>query len=1486
MYAIGVDVARQFGWNVSDYTGSELAALGEQLILDHALHGDRADHVRLLAALAKAGKQTGPSISLTNEAPATADDHDTLAHQINEFLFEEFKHEFTVSHAVTDLAAVRPPRRSTSDSPDPEYSGQFDAYTRSATDKTIALLNNWLDWIEAKHGVDFKDARIEIQAAHLQYFPRQIRPNSSVLTDSGGDTKKEIPAAGYIVTLAGGGRPHRYFLSTADGSIHPMPQDEPPADWALRQQEDVFGIPAASPDQDTPAGLRTRVALFTLGQGERADLQTWLAPALRKRFEQEGLATSTQRDDAVSGANPQAPGSGAIDTLLDFIPFRRMFVSIRNGDWKAALLSGGVDMITIAIPMMGSGLRLAAGATRGLIPGSRVIHHKAAKALGRASSAAPSLSEMRTGIVTALRSLSAHNGLAHGLRPLDVDSMAAALRATHPGLANDLQRLAARRRGAAMQDGWWRLKPSTRVTDDAEIAPLAPVTAHGTDDTVLSLLRYGSDAASAYTRSTSTGERTGMVLQADRDGWLYASLPIDILERYRVSDPELLRRLAAQRPGDDGVIAWDGGNYARIADSHVEIARDRASDVARPAWHVIAPDDTRRDVIIHRISYDQERAIWRRADDAGLKGGGSGFSSYARRRVEPGGSANADGQPAQAGPSGMQAAEASSPAGSTAPRPKIPMPLPAITPDVRQLREFRQLLLTRIANAPSRARVEAVQELLVRLQEHPRGRAILRAMHAYHDLTGHAPDIVLREGSNSSLARPSLARSVRSTRWNLDVDALDSGSLDAALDELAAIYNNMTGILDGINPFAEAMRNGTLHDGRSLLNMKQEAAWAYWIKQDPTGYSVGPPGTVYTRPRRQIIIDKLRLQLQSARCHGGIDRSTLIGVLRNRNIIQPVGLTLDLSELHLTAIPPLPIDVHTLIVNNNPITDWSRLPRNLTTLKAAHTRNISLLLRYLPPRLLELDLSNNHLTSIAGHRLPRSLTHLTANHNAFTEIPDNLPDGLLCLSLENNMLTRWPKALPGSLRQLRVSHNQFDRLPRNMPPDLEHLDLAGNIFWDISPDTLPPHLKILNLTNNDDLGELPKLPETLEILRVGRTRLSSLPAALPRSLMQLHAPGLGLNRLPDSLPQGLTVLDLSNNRLTELPAHITELTLCDIYLDGNPISPDGLPARTPNESGPAYYLAATAPQPKIDGSRTMAQAVRYWLDKQESAAATRWEAIGKTMEESTGTNVGLVPFIRFLDKLRGTSLYRRKAARAGIAEFLLELSKPEREPLLKSTLEICAGAGESCEDRAIMTWNDLYKLRVHDDIRLGRYRDRPADALQIMRELFRQRRLQEIAYRKIAESPDLDDVEVYLAYVVKLRRALELSISPPDMHYFSMSSVTRADLDAAVQEVKAAERAEFYKDLVVDDTWNALIEQNLAARYAQAKATLIEQADAPLQAKIHAELRLLGVDPLDADAYRNIAPHVWRGMKYDILEPLTRDYLTGHDIPLPVDTAT
>ncbi|HTK00162.1 MAG TPA: NEL-type E3 ubiquitin ligase domain-containing protein [Bordetella sp.] len=242
-------------------------------------------------------------------------------------------------------------------------------------------------------------------------------------------------------------------------------------------------------------------------------------------------------------------------------------------------------------------------------------------------------------------------------------------------------------------------------------------------------------------------------------------------------------------------------------------------------------------------------------------------------------------------------------------------------------------------------------------------------------------------------------------------------------------------------------------------------------------------------------------------------------------------------------------------------------------------------------------------------------------------------------------------------------------------------------------------------------------------------------------------------------------------------------------------------------------------------------------------------------------------------------MYGSGESRADIREWLEDLSKPERESLLKSSLEMCEEAAGTCDDRVTLTWNELRKLRVHDDIRLGRYNNRPGDALRIMRQLFRQKKLQDIAYRQIAASPELDDVEVYLAYIVNLREPLALSMAPTDMRYFNLSGVTQADLDTALQEVQAAERTDFYKELVVDDTWNALIEQKLPDRYAQAKNKLHELGETPLQERISAELRALGLPSDDEDARRNIHKRVWHEMQFDILEPLTRDYLADAGIP-------
>jgi hypothetical protein len=202
-----------------------------------------------------------------------------------------------------------------------------------------------------------------------------------------------------------------------------------------------------------------------------------------------------------------------------------------------------------------------------------------------------------------------------------------------------------------------------------------------------------------------------------------------------------------------------------------------------------------------------------------------------------------------------------------------------------------------------------------------------------------------------------------------------------------------------------------------------------------------------------------------------------------------------------------------------------------------------------------------------------------------------------------------------------------------------------------------------------------------------------------------------------------------------------------------------------------------------------------------------------------------------------------------------------------------------------LTLTELRKWCLHDDIRFGRYNDRPGEALDAMRQLFRLKKLQDIAYRKIASMKRIDDVEVYLGYAVKLREPLGLSMVVPGMDFFGVSDITKEDLKAALITVQKAEDTDFYKELILDDTWNAFIQQNLGARYDQAKATLRERYDQLLEERIRAELVNLNLNPENPEVQRKIQPSlepiVWHDMQYEVLEPLTRDFLTDAGVSLP-----
>jgi Leucine-rich repeat (LRR) protein len=891
----------------------------------------------------------------------------------------------------------------------------------------------------------------------------------------------------------------------------------------------------------------------------------------------------------------------------------------------------------------------------------------------------------------------------------------------------------------------------------------------------------------------------------------------------------------------------------------VEIAREHASTKARPAWRVVGPPAARRDIVTHRLTYDGAKALWRRADVPELKGGG----------ITPKRPAPADGS----APEGEGSAPKRNPGEPPSPGPgAVPM-LPSLGPSSLQLDAFRQELLSRIEGAASPAQRDGVRDLLATLQTHPRGKAILSAMQAYYELRGEAPRIVLLDGQNGSALRPALRRPQRGLAWHLDLNAMNAGSREAAVKELAAVYNNMTGILQHADPLRDVLAGG----GPSLHG-DLDSAWTKWTSAEDL-HDAAPEVRATVASQRQSVIDELRPQLREARLFGGVKKRMIEAVLLGQIEPEAVGLQVDLAHVELAQIPPLPGDVHALDLSGNAITDWRGLPRNLKVLKAAQTGGEEVL-NHLPDGLIALDISKNGLHSLPANRLPRGLNRLRADNNRLREVPI-LPDRLQSLHVSGNDISGFPPQWPGSLKTLDMSSNMLATFPADLPASLKVLDLSDNCLVHIAPDSMPAGLASLDLSENPDLNALPALPGNLRKLWIDATGLRELPADLPRGLLELYASDLGLTQVPDSLPASLTILGLVDNELAQLPPNIVDLTFCEILLEGNPIAPGNLPLRRPGEVGPVFLLSVSGGEKNIDYSVSVEQAVRHWLDAQHDEAAQRWAAIGHALDASSPDAAATAQFRRFVDELRATASYKDPHFRASVQEWLVELSKPERKSLLDRTLQACATATERCDDRVALTFNELKKMRMHDDIRIGRYDGRPAEAVNVIRQTFRLDKLQDIAYRKIKSLSRVDDVEVYLAYAVKLREPLELSTVVPDMRFFDISGVTQADLDAALQAVRAAERSGFYRDLVLDDTWNAYIKPKLAARYEAAEGKLGELADAPLQERIRAELRQRGLDPDDLDAYRGISKSVWEDMRYEVLEPLTRDYLTSQGLPLP-----
>ncbi|TWB92986.1 type III secretion system effector E3 ubiquitin ligase (YopM/NopM family) [Bradyrhizobium macuxiense] len=513
---------------------------------------------------------------------------------------------------------------------------------------------------------------------------------------------------------------------------------------------------------------------------------------------------------------------------------------------------------------------------------------------------------------------------------------------------------------------------------------------------------------------------------------------------------------------------------------------------------------------------------------------------------------------------------------------------------------------------------------------------------------------------------------------------------------------------------------------------------------------------------------------------------------------------LNLSRLSLTALPTaLPEELQDLNVGNNRLTSLpaalpdvlqrlrcnvnqivgapSCLPAPLRSLSANHNA-LSRLPDALPAGLRELDVRVNYLTSLPD-TLPAQLSRLVVGNNRLTSLPAILPAAMRALYVHHNRLTDLPDTLPAGLVWLDASRNQLTNLPEPLPAGLQTLNVGRNQLTSL-PDTLP--LRTLHVSHN----QLTSLPETLSAelqnLVVSNNQLTSLPEALPAGLRTLEAAHNRLTHLPETLPAGLELLDVRSNQLTSLPETLlTQLRpWCRVDLDGNPLPERVLTnlataINAPGYVGPRVFFS-------IGGEAGPSQppplhaVVADWVGG-EPEMMTAWQEFAE--------EAGAQEYALFLDRLRRTVNYGNAAFRQAVAEDLQQVATRPR--LRELYFQQALGASASCEDRITLAWNHMQSARLSADVEDGAYDDRLDELLEQARVLFRLGVLDRIAREKVDSLRFVDEIEVYLAYQVKLRGRLELQLLAPDMRFFAVSYVTEDDLAAAETRVRHEEATQF-----------------------------------------------------------------------------------------------
>ncbi|MFJ4371012.1 NEL-type E3 ubiquitin ligase domain-containing protein [Pseudomonas japonica] len=381
------------------------------------------------------------------------------------------------------------------------------------------------------------------------------------------------------------------------------------------------------------------------------------------------------------------------------------------------------------------------------------------------------------------------------------------------------------------------------------------------------------------------------------------------------------------------------------------------------------------------------------------------------------------------------------------------------------------------------------------------------------------------------------------------------------------------------------------------------------------------------------------------------------------------------------------------------------------------------------------------------------------------------------------------------LRWLDLGQNGCSEIPSTLVnmTELQELYLDGN---DIH----------LSLAGQATLSSLTRL----EVLNLDRNPLGRVPdvSHLPR-LRRLSLRGTGISALPEGLPSRpfLELADLRGNQLSLLPetffsapARIRSATV----LFGNPLRREVRERLW--QAGEADGLAASALEP--DGVR------EQWLAGMHDSLLRERNEQWQGLRGEPGSQA----FFSLLGNLLDTAEYRLAPAHLQERVWQMIGAAVESSALRESLFEL-ASAPTTCVDSVLSAFSVL-DVRLQVSLACSRVPEgeQGAALLAFARRLFRLERVEQFARQVITQRQALgqavDEVEVSLAFRVRLADVLALPGQPRHMQFGDIAAVSERDLSRAQEAVETAQGSPALAEFIArQDFWLAHLRERHAADF-------------------------------------------------------------------------